>query len=416
MIDPTLLLIIIVAAIAATVSAIAFVRRTKKALPSESPTQTLELKKSVLPQKQEQLAPAPEHRVAPPSPTKPQPAKPLPSGTATVIPLPVEKPLRELPSRFQEQKRFQYGLAQTRKGFVAKLLQLFQSAPKVTEDLREELEMVLFTADIGTKTAQKLINRVNETLDKQQIADKDAVWSVIRNTALEIVRIPASPLDYQPKIQPYVLLMIGVNGVGKTTTLGKLAAMHQAEGRRTLLVAGDTFRAAAGEQLEVWARRVGCEIHQGSPGSDPSSVIFEGVLRGKREGFDVVLCDTAGRLHTKKTLMDELAKVRRSCAKALQQGAENVEIQGPHDTFLVLDATIGQNALAQADMFKEAMDFTGLVLTKLDGTAKGGVVLGICDTLQIPVRFIGIGEGIDDLRPFDPELFCDALLAKEEIS
>ncbi len=205
--------------------------------------------------------------------------------------------------------------------------------------------------------------------------------------------------------------MIGVNGVGKTTTLGKLAAFHKAAGRRVLLVAGDTFRAAAGEQLEIWARRVGCEIHLGKENAGPSSVIHDGIARGAREGFDVVLCDTAGRLHTKKELMDELQKIRRSCAKALARarGVAEADVRSPHDTFLVLDATIGQNALAQAVLFKETMDFTGLVLTKLDGTAKGGVVLGVCDELRVPVRFIGIGEKIDDLRPFDPDAFVEAM-------
>jgi fused signal recognition particle receptor len=217
--------------------------------------------------------------------------------------------------------------------------------------------------------------------------------------------------------------MIGVNGVGKTTTLGKLAAQHTRAGRKVLLVAGDTFRAAATEQLDVWARRVGCAIHTGADKADPSSVIFEGITRGRREGFDVVLCDTAGRLHTRKELMDELAKVGRAAAKAIakglpagtvEDGAEAATLTGAHDTFLVLDATIGQNALAQAQLFKETMGFSGLVVTKLDGTAKGGVVLGICDELRVPIRYVGIGEGIEDLRAFDAQDFVDALLADRE--
>ena len=188
-------------------------------------------------------------------------------------------------------------------------------------------------------------------------------------------------------------------------------------GRKVLLVAGEIYRAAAVEQLDVWARRVGCEIHMGSDKADPSSVIFDGIARGRREGFDVVLCDTAGRLHTRTELMDELAKVGRAAAKALAKGlpAERAkEVGGAHDTFLVLDATIGQNALAQAKLFKETMDFTGLVVTKLDGTAKGGVVLGICDELRIPIRYVGIGEGIEDLRAFDAEDFVDALLVDRD--
>ncbi|MCA9701089.1 MAG: signal recognition particle-docking protein FtsY, partial [Myxococcales bacterium] len=205
--------------------------------------------------------------------------------------------------------------------------------------------------------------------------------------------------------------MIGVNGVGKTTTLGKLAARHVEAGRKTLLVAGDTFRAAAGEQLEVWARRVGCDIHMGKEGADPSSVIFDGILHGRAEGYDVVLCDTAGRLHTRKELMDELGKMGRAASKALSKNRGEVD---PHDVFLVLDATIGQNALAQAQMFKETMSFSGLVLTKLDGTAKGGVVLGIVDELRVPIRYIGIGERVDDLRRFDPEAFCDVLFEPDK--
>jgi fused signal recognition particle receptor len=177
------------------------------------------------------------------------------------------------------------------------------------------------------------------------------------------------------------------------------------------MVAGDTFRAAAGEQLEVWARRVGCDIHLGKDGADPSSVLFDGISRGREQGYDVILCDTAGRLHTRKELMDELGKMGRAAAKALSKGRSEME---PHDTLLVLDATIGQNALAQAQMFKETMNFTGLVLTKLDGTAKGGVVLGVVDELGVPIRYIGIGERVDDLRRFDPEAFCEVLFKPDD--
>ncbi len=331
------------------------------------------------------------------------------------VPLPRDKPgvaqrerTPEELARAAERDRYLQGLARTRGGFVARLARLFKGRPRVSGQLREEVESVLFTADIGAKAAQKLLDKVTEHLGTSDVADVDKVWAVIRNASREILNVPAAPPDYAPRPPPYVLLMIGVNGVGKTTTLGKLAAFHKAAGRRVLLVAGDTFRAAAGEQLEIWASRVGCDIHLGKEGADPSSVIHDGVARGAREGHDVVLCDTAGRLHTKKELMDELQKIRRSCAKALRRG-DGPEIKGPHDTFLVLDATIGQNALAQATLFKETMDFTGLVLTKLDGTAKGGVILGVCDELRVPVRFVGIGEKVDDLRPFDADAFVDAL-------
>jgi fused signal recognition particle receptor len=347
-----------------------------------------------------------------------------PAREPSAVPLPLDKPRQEPAAprsaadeaRLAERRRYEAGLAKTRGGFVARLASLFRGKPRVSSELKEEIEQVLFTADIGAKTAQKLLDKVTELLDRSQVADPEQVWAVIRREAREILGQAAPPSDYAPELRPYVLLMIGVNGVGKTTTLGKLAAFHQAAGRKVLLVAGDTFRAAAGEQLEIWARRVGCEIHQGKDGGDPSAVIFEGILRGHREGFDVVLCDTAGRLHTKKELMDELQKIRRACAKALAKahGRTEAEVKGPHDTFLVLDATIGQNALAQAVLFKETMDFTGLVLTKLDGTAKGGVVIGVVDELGVPVRFIGIGEAIDDLRAFDADAFCDALFAADQ--
>ncbi|NJK32624.1 MAG: signal recognition particle-docking protein FtsY, partial [Deltaproteobacteria bacterium] len=302
--------------------------------------------------------------------------------------------------------RYRKGLTKTKKGFIARLARLFKGRPKVSDDLKDEIEEVLFTADIGTKTAQRLLASVTDELDRHEVAEPDAVWAVIREQALSILDVEAKPLDYDPAIKPYTLLMIGVNGVGKTTTLGKLAARHIEAGRKTLLVAGDTFRAAAGEQLEVWARRVGCDIHFGKDGADPSSVLFDGIMRGRKEGYDVVLCDTAGRLHTRKELMDELQKMGRSASKALSKDRAEME---PHDIFLVLDATIGQNALAQAQMFKETMNFSGLVLTKLDGTAKGGVVLGVVDELSIPIRYIGIGERVEDLRLFDPEAFCDVL-------
>ncbi|TPV93996.1 MAG: signal recognition particle-docking protein FtsY [Myxococcales bacterium FL481] len=307
-------------------------------------------------------------------------------------------------------QRIRSGLRKTRGGFVARLADLLRSRPQVDAQLRDDIEEILLTADIGARTADHLLEAIGEQLDRDSITDPSAVWTALHRAAAEVLDVPAPALDVEPRCGPYVVLMIGVNGVGKTTTLGKLAARHQADGRRVLLVAGDTFRAAASEQLDVWAQRVGCDIHQGTAGSDPSSVIYEGIARARREGHDVVLCDTAGRLHTRKELMDELQKIRRSASKALS--ADREAPVDPHDIFLVLDATIGQNALAQARMFKDTVAFTGLVVTKLDGTAKGGVVLGICHELQLPVRFIGVGEQLDDLRPFDAEAFCDALLAR----
>jgi fused signal recognition particle receptor len=225
------------------------------------------------------------------------------------------------------------------------------------------------------------------------------VWAKIRATSSAILDVGARPVDFTRK--PLVILTIGVNGVGKTTTIGKLAARFQREGKRVILAAGDTFRAAATEQLEEWGKRAEVPVVKGKSGQDPSSVIFEAVKRGVDDGFDVVLLDTAGRLHSNAALMDELKKIRRVCDKAMP-GA-------PHETWMVLDATNGQNAIAQANTFKAEMEITGIVLTKLDGSSKGGVILGICDELKVPVRYVGIGEKIDDLRPFDPAAFVAAL-------
>jgi fused signal recognition particle receptor len=203
--------------------------------------------------------------------------------------------------------------------------------------------------------------------------------------------------------KPFVLLVLGVNGVGKTTTIGKLAAKWKAEGKKIVLAAGDTFRAAATEQLEEWAKRSGVDIVKGKPQGDPSSVIFDAIKKGVDEGYDIVICDTAGRLHSNAGLMDELKKVRRVADKAMT-GA-------PHETWMVVDATTGQNAISQAKTFKADMEISGIVVTKLDGSAKGGVVLGICDELKVPVRFVGIGEKIDDLRPFDPNGYVEGMFA-----
>jgi len=401
-VTPTVLgILAVIGAVLAIVIGVGVVlHRRSQALPGATPPKAVEAEREVR------------------APLPPEPATP-----GVDVALPQEKPSPAVLSEPEAQRldqidRYQRGLAQTRGGFVARLANLFRSRPEVSDDLKEDIETVLFTADIGARTANKLLVRVSEVLDRAKVADPNAVWSVLREEALAILDVPAEPLDLEPTPGPYVLLMIGVNGVGKTTTLGKLAALYREQGRRVLLVAGDTYRAAAMEQLEVWARRVGAALHHGKEGADPSSVIHDGILRGREEGFDVVLCDTAGRLHTKKELMAELSKIRRSCAKAMTRELDKTQaaaIQGPHDTFLVLDATIGQNALSQAELFKETMDFSGLVLTKLDGTAKGGVILGVCDSLRVPVRFVGIGERVDDLREFDAQMFVDALFAAPDL-
>lgn len=304
-------------------------------------------------------------------------------------------------------KALKEGLAKTRGGFISRIGGLL-GKKEIDAALVDQLEEILFTADIGAKTSGKLFEAVKSSLSRNELKDADAVWSVIRKQSEEILsgaQSQAGTLNLE-KGKPFVLLTIGVNGVGKTTTIGKLAAKWSALGKKVILAAGDTFRAAATEQLEIWGQRTGVPVVKGKEGGDPSSVIFDAVKRAQAEGYDVVIADTAGRLHTKTNLMEELQKVRRVVQKA--------QPDAPHETFLVLDATNGQNAIAQATLFKQAMDITGIVLTKLDGTAKGGVILGICDELKVPVRFVGVGEKVEDLREFDPKEFVDALYATED--
>jgi fused signal recognition particle receptor len=342
---------------------------------------------------------------------------PLPAPATPVAPAPgkvpsdllVEKPRgpeRPMPARKREVAALVSGLERTRSGWVNRLGQLFASKKELDPALLEEIEKVLLTADIGVRTSQKLLGELRESLDKKAIKDPAAVWGFLRRRSVEILTMDAQAVAFAAA-QPLVLLVIGVNGSGKTTTIGKLASKLQAQGKSVLLAAGDTFRAAATEQLEVWGARVGVPVVRGKDGGDPSSVVFDSVKRARSEGIDVVIADTAGRLHTKTNLMEELQKVRRVTGKALE-GA-------PHETWLVIDATSGQNAIAQAQVFTQAMSVTGIVLTKLDGTAKGGVILGIADQLRIPVRYIGVGERVEDLREFEAEDFVEALFGEAPV-
>jgi fused signal recognition particle receptor len=296
------------------------------------------------------------------------------------------------------------GLAASRGGFVAKLSALFQGKKEIDPAILQQLEEVMLASDVGPKTTQAILTRLRESLDRNELHDTDAIWAALRAEAVRILGIGGGPVRLGPK--PTVVLMVGVNGVGKTTTIGKLATRYNAAGKKVVLAAGDTFRAAAVQQLEIWGKRVESEVVRGKEGADPGAVAFDATNRAKESGADLLFIDTAGRLHTKAPLMDEIKKVRKTIAKALD-GA-------PHETFLVLDATTGQNALQQASLFKEALDLTGIVLTKLDGTAKGGIVLGICDELGVPVRYVGLGERAEDLREFHAEEFVEALFGKGE--
>jgi fused signal recognition particle receptor len=293
------------------------------------------------------------------------------------------------------------GLAKARGdgGFLGRLATLFAGKKEIDPAIADQVEEILLTSDVGVATTQAILSRLRDGLGKNELQSSQAVWDALRADAKRILGIGGGKVAVSHK--PEVIFMVGVNGVGKTTTIGKLASKFKSEGRSVLLAAGDTFRAAAVQQLEVWGKRIGCEVVKGKEGADPGAVIFDAIQKAKQTGIEVVLADTAGRLQTKTPLMDELKKIARTMQKAME-GA-------PHETLLVLDATNGQNAVSQAKMFQEAIALTGIVLTKLDGTAKGGVILGITDELKIPVRYVGLGERADDLREFNADEFVEAL-------
>ncbi|MEZ4577823.1 MAG: signal recognition particle-docking protein FtsY [Desulfobacterales bacterium] len=299
------------------------------------------------------------------------------------------------PVSFME--RLKNGLSKTRNSLSTRFDAVFSGNRKIDDDLLEEIEEVLITSDIGVPTTMALMERIGKNAD--QIANADEFKAALKKEMRTLVDFEA-PVESMEK--PHVVMVVGVNGVGKTTTIGKLAAKYAAEGKKVLLSASDTFRAAAVEQLEIWAQRAGADIVRHKDKSDPAAVAFDSVEAAMARDIDVVIVDTAGRLHTKVNLMEELKKIKRSIGKKIPSA--------PHEIFLVLDATTGQNAVSQAQLFDEHIDLTGIILTKLDGTAKGGIVLGICHSLKVPIRYIGIGEGIDDLQKFDPALFVDALL------
>ena len=267
-------------------------------------------------------------------------------------------------------------------------------------DVLDELEELLITADLGVDTTLRLVEVIREKVKRRELNDASRLKEALRLEMVQILRgSPAAPRT----VKPWVTFMVGVNGVGKTTTIAKLAHRDRARGLKTLLVAADTFRAAAVEQLEIWGERAGAQVVKQKTGSDPAAVVFDGLDAAQARGVDVVYVDTAGRLHTKVNLMEELKKVHRTAAKKMP-GA-------PHEILLVLDATTGQNALSQVRLFHEAVGVTGIVLTKLDGTAKGGMALAVAHETGLPIRYVGVGEGMDDLQPFDPEAFVAAILA-----
>ncbi len=298
-------------------------------------------------------------------------------------------------------KRLKNGLSKTRASFTGRLDRLFLGKKEITEDLLDELEEILFTSDIGVATTQELIDSVQERVARKELKDPEKLKEALREHILSFLEVPPVEHSTPAPGEPLVIMVIGVNGVGKTTTIGKAAYRAGQDGKKVMLVAGDTFRAAAVEQLSIWGERVGAEVIKQGHGADPSAVVFDALSAAVSREIDVVFIDTAGRLHTKSNLMEELKKIRRVAGQKLP-GA-------PHEVWLVLDATTGQNAVSQAEIFNKAIGVTGILLTKLDGTAKGGIVVGISRQLNIPVKYIGIGEKIDDLRPFDASEFVMAV-------
>ncbi len=294
-------------------------------------------------------------------------------------------------------QRLKDQLSKTRHNFSAGFERIFAGKKKIDDDLLEELEELLITSDLGVRTTTALMEKVSAA----KISEVDQIKAFLRAQILAILEPPPPPLTEKPPSVPRVVMVVGVNGTGKTTTIGKLAAKATAAGQKVLIGAADTFRAAAIEQLTIWAERAKADIVKHKEMADPAAVAFDAVAAAEARGIDLVLIDTAGRLHTKVNLMEELKKIRRAITKKIPDA--------PHEILLTLDATTGQNALSQAELFHEALGVTGLALTKLDGTAKGGIVISICDALKIPLKFIGIGENIDDLQRFDAAQFVDAL-------
>lgn len=360
--------------------------------------------------------PARPEQVAEPEPkaaaTQPEDVVAVAAEPVSVVPMtaPVEL---AAPAIIQEQERptkegfftrLKHSLLKTKQNLGSGFISLFRGK-RIDDDLFDELEEQLLIADVGVETTRKIITTLTQHASRKQLKDAEALYGKLKAEMSEILANVDRPLDVSGKA-PYVILMVGVNGVGKTTTIGKLARQFQAEGKSVMLAAGDTFRAAAVEQLQVWGERNRIPVVAQHTGADSASVIFDAVQAAKARGVDVLIADTAGRLQNKAHLMEELKKIVRVMKK--------LDTQVPHEVMLTLDASTGQNAVSQAKLFNEAVGLTGITLTKLDGTAKGGVIFAIADQFSIPIRYIGVGEGIEDLRPFKADDFIEALFAQED--
>lgn len=312
----------------------------------------------------------------------------------------------------KEKEDLDKGLEKTKQSFFGKISRAVAGKSTVDEEVLDELEHILISSDVGLATTIKIIDRIEARVARDKYMGTEELNEILRD---EIVQLLSEQNSTHPEdsyktpenVKPYVLLVVGVNGVGKTTTIGKLANKYQSKGYKVLLGAGDTFRAAAVDQLKIWSERVGCGFYSKGMNADPAAVAFETVQEGIKENYDVIIIDTAGRLHNKKGLMQELGKIKRSVGKQLQEA--------PHDVMLVLDASTGQNAFEQAKQFTEVTDVSCLALTKLDGTAKGGVVIGISDQFQIPIKYIGVGEQIDQLQEFNKREFVDSFFTSSQL-
>ncbi|HHC6599927.1 TPA: signal recognition particle-docking protein FtsY [Vibrio parahaemolyticus] len=332
---------------------------------------------------------------------------------AEAAPAEAEEPQVPVAPRIQEQEkptesffaRLKRSLSRTKANIGAGFFGLF-SGKKIDDDLFEELEEQLLIADVGMDTTTKIINNLTEKASRGDLKDGEALYGLLKEEMAEILSKVEQPLEIDSSKTPYVILMVGVNGVGKTTTIGKLAKQFQSQGKKVMLAAGDTFRAAAVEQLQVWGERNNVPVIAQHTGADSASVIYDAIEAAKARGVDVVIADTAGRLQNKANLMEELRKIVRVMKK--------IDDSAPHEIMLTLDAGTGQNAISQAKLFSDVAPLTGITLTKLDGTAKGGVIFAIADQFSIPIRYIGVGEGIEDLRPFETQEFIDALFSREE--
>ena len=336
-----------------------------------------------------------------------------PAQTVENIPPPSPKErIQELekPKKTGFFARLKQGLSKTRQNFTDSLASLVLGRKEIDDDLLDELEMILLTADVGIDATDKIIKSLTAQVSRKALKDPEALIEALKNQLEDILTPVAQPLKIDEHLAkqggPFVILMVGINGVGKTTTIGKLAKKYQLEGKSVMLAAGDTFRAAAVEQLQTWGERNNVPVIAQKTGADSAAVLFDAIQSAKAKKIDVLIADTAGRLHTQSNLMEELKKVTRVMGK--------VDETAPHEVMLVIDAGTGQNALNQAQQFKEAVGVSGITLTKLDGTAKGGIVFALAEQSQIPIRFIGVGESIDDLRPFDSKAFTQALFEKEQ--